>query len=48
VAAAIVDHIVPHRGDAALFWQSTNWQSMCKQHHDAKTAIEVADRRRSR
>jgi len=36
--AAVVDHIVPHRGDVRLFWQSTNWQSLCKPCHDAKTA----------
>lgn len=40
-AATVVDHIVPHKGDKALFWDSeNNWQSMCKPHHDAKTARE--------
>lgn len=28
-AAAIVDHIKPHRGDKALFWNSCNWQGLC-------------------
>jgi 5-methylcytosine-specific restriction protein A len=29
VPATVVDHIAPHRGDMALFWDSTNWQSLC-------------------
>lgn len=37
-AAEVVDHIRPHRGDMDLFWDEDNWQSLCKQHHDAKTA----------
>jgi len=28
-AAAIVDHIIPHKGDAALFWDENNWQGLC-------------------
>ena len=40
VAATIVDHIQPHRGDRALFWDRSNWQSLCKRHHDRKTARE--------
>lgn len=40
VAASVVDHIVPHRGDKALFWQRDNWQPLCKQCHDIKTATE--------
>lgn len=34
VQATVVDHIVPHRGDMAIFWDSSNWQSLCKQCHD--------------
>jgi 5-methylcytosine-specific restriction protein A len=37
-AADTVDHIVPHRGDLALFWDQTNWQSMARAHHSRKTA----------
>ncbi len=37
-AATTVDHIVPHRGDWRLFWDENNWQSLCKRHHDEKTA----------
>lgn len=29
-----VDHIVPHKGDMALFWDSQNWQPLCPDHHD--------------
>lgn len=39
-AATVVDHKVPHRGDMKLFWDSSNWQSMAKECHDAKTARE--------
>jgi len=38
VAAKVVDHIVPHRGDQVLFWDVSNWQAGCKRCHDAKTA----------
>lgn len=33
-AASVVDHIKPHRGDQALFWDRANWQPLCKPHHD--------------
>lgn len=35
VAATVVDHIVPHRGDQKLFWDTSNWQALCKQCHDS-------------
>ena len=35
--ATVVDHIVPHRGDRALFWNEQNWQPLCKDCHDRKT-----------
>lgn len=35
-----VDHIQPHRGDKALFWNSDNWQALCESCHNAKTAGE--------
>lgn len=38
--ATVVDHVIPHRGDMELFWDSDNWQSMHKQCHDKKTASE--------
>lgn len=40
VVATVVDHIIPHRGDNQLFWDSNNWQALCKQCHDIKTAVE--------
>lgn len=39
-AATVVDHVTPHKGDQALFWDTANWQPLCKAHHDAKTATE--------
>lgn len=33
--ATVVDHKVPHRGDSGLFWDSGNWQSLCKRCHDS-------------
>lgn len=39
----VVDHIVPHKGDYALFWDSSNWQPACRWHHDVvKQALEGA------
>lgn len=40
VGAEVVDHIEPHKGDRKLFWDRTNWQSLCKQCHDRKTVTE--------
>lgn len=37
-AATVVDHIQPHRGDQRLFWDTNNWQALCKRCHDQKTA----------
>lgn len=42
-AATIVDHIIPHRGDQALFWDTSNWQSLCKPCHDS---VKQAEERR--
>lgn len=33
---AIADHIKPHRGDRALFFDATNLQCLCKACHDSK------------
>lgn len=38
--AEVVDHIIPHRGDPALFWDTSNWRAMSKRCHDRKTALE--------
>jgi 5-methylcytosine-specific restriction enzyme A len=40
VVATVVDHIKPHKGDKALFWDHDNWQALCKPCHDHKTATE--------
>ena len=37
VKATDVDHIKPHRGDPALFWDENNWQALCHRHHSIKT-----------
>ena len=44
--AMVVDHIKPHRGDWQLFVDPDNPQSLCKHHHDQKTASEQAEERR--
>lgn len=36
-----VDHIIPHRGEAKLFYDMTNLQTLCKECHAEKTAGEV-------
>ena len=37
----VVDHITPHRGDEALFWDANNLQSVSKRWHDTvKRGIE--------
>lgn len=41
-AARVVDHIVAHRGDMVLFWDQTNWQSLCKPCHDSVKQAEEA------
>lgn len=33
--ATILDHIKPHKGDEKLFYDQTNWQGLCKPHHDS-------------
>lgn len=30
----VVDHVVPHRGDVVRFWDASNWQTLCPDHHD--------------
>lgn len=40
VAATVVDHIIPHKGDQKLFWRRSNWQGLCEMHHNSKTARE--------
>jgi 5-methylcytosine-specific restriction enzyme A len=43
----VADHIIPHRGDGAMFWDPGNLQCVCKPCHDgAKQRAEAAGRRR--
>jgi 5-methylcytosine-specific restriction enzyme A len=34
----VVDHIKPHRGCMQLFWDRSNWETLCKTCHNQKTA----------
>lgn len=38
--STVVDHVIPHRGDACLFWDVANWQALCKGCHDSVKARE--------
>ncbi len=38
VPATDVDHVIPHRGDRAVFWDEKNWQPLCHSCHSKKTA----------
>lgn len=33
--ATVVDHISKHNGNQDLFWDESNWQALCKLHHDS-------------
>lgn len=45
VAATVVDHITPHRGDRKLFWDPKNHQSLCEHcHNSAKQREEKSGR----
>ncbi len=39
----VCDHVRPHRGDEALFWDERNLQTLCKPCHDS--AKQAAERR---
>jgi 5-methylcytosine-specific restriction enzyme A len=36
----VVDHVVPHRGNKELFWDVSNWQTLCIKCHNRKTVLE--------
>ena len=41
VMADVVDHIKPHKRDMKVFWDSSNWQSLCFHcHNSTKQRIE--------
>lgn len=39
-AASVVDHVIPHQGNQILFWDRSNWQSLCIRCHNKKSANE--------
>lgn len=40
VAATVVNHRKPHKGDVALFFDWNNWSSLCKNCHDGAVQSE--------
>ena len=41
VPATVVDHIEPHKGNDELFWDKSNWQSVCDLcHNNHKQRLE--------
>ena len=40
VASTTVDHIEPHKGDMALFWDMTRWQALCTSCHNSVKKIQ--------
>lgn len=48
VLATVTDHIIAHRGNPILFWDRSNWQSLCDNHHSQHKqrleAQEIGDR----
>ena len=46
--ATVIDHIIPHQGNQAKFWDQGNWQALCKRCHDSDKRVqelEMAKRR---
>jgi 5-methylcytosine-specific restriction protein A len=41
VPATDADHVVPHRGDPALFWNLANLQGLCGPCHGRKSARDA-------
>lgn len=42
--ANVVDHVIPHEGDQKLFWDRSNWQSLCKPCHDSTKRLMENDK----
>src|SRR4051812_36288760 len=38
VAATVVDHRIPHRGNQTLMWSEDNFQGLCASHHSSTKA----------
>lgn len=43
VIATRVDHVIPHRGNMVLFWDTTNHQPACEVCHNRKSQAEIID-----
>ena len=44
--ASVVDHKTPHKGNQALFWATSKWQSLCQScHNSAKRTEELTGKR---
>ena len=41
----VCDHIKPHRGNAAMFWNEDNLQTLCKRCHDTEKQKAEQDSR---
>lgn len=37
-ASEATDHVIPHRGSQVLFWNMDNWQALCRECHNRKSA----------
>ena len=46
--ATVLDHIIPHRGNEALFWDESNWQPLCAKCHQLKTLEEFRQRQKEK
>ena len=46
-AANEVDHKIPHKGNAELFFSTSNLQAMCKPCHSSKTLREINEQRKN-
>ena len=44
--ATMIDHKIPHSGDAKLFWDQSNWQAMSLGCHNKKTKEEQKCKKR--
>lgn len=45
--ATVVDHKIPHKGDEVLMWDQSNWQPLCKTHHNSDKQREEKSGRRA-
>ena len=35
----VIDHIIPHKGDPAPFWNHDNRRALCRHRHSRETAV---------